>query len=95
MVDRVEGYGLNRRDCIEIADRQVAEARHIGRDWAYPTGFSEADRHRKYSSLLHSATALYGAAGLRLLASRVRAVARDSNVPEAWARFDRLNLEDR
>jgi hypothetical protein len=95
MGEKVDGYGLDRQACVEIADAEVAEARHIGRDWAYPTGFSDADRHRKYLSLLHSATALYGAAGLRLMASRVRGIARDADVPKAWARFDRLNSEDR
>ena len=71
--------------CVDEARKLVARhadelsARAVG--WAFPT----------YMVHLTTACRLYRAAGLGLLAGRVRWLSQRENVVDAWAKFDRLN----
>lgn len=65
----------------QLAARHADElsARAVG--WVFPT----------YMCYLTTANRLYRAAGLGLLAGRVRWLSQRDNVVDAWAKFDRLN----
>ena len=80
-----------RRSNLCQADRWLRKAREIAvehpewiesrKGWAYP----------EYDRCLRHAHNFYVAAGLGLVAGRVRWLAQRENVVDAWVKFDKLN----
>jgi hypothetical protein len=77
---------------LRAADRHLLRARRIAAE--HPTW---VDRQRGYADVEHArhlqaAYTFYLAAGLGMLAGRIRWLARQrGSVLDAWAKFDRLN----
>jgi hypothetical protein len=97
----------SKRDIVESADSNLAQARNIAENIAKPgRSFEDFARHdcadchsdracgmRRYDDYLKDAAEGYAAAGLGILADRVDAI-RYSPPAQAWAAFDEANLRD-
>lgn len=73
------------------ADLYLRSARKIATEHPDWLESREGWAHPEYDYKLRNAYQLYVAAGLGLLAGRVRWLAQRANVVDAWEKFDRLN----
>lgn len=89
----VDEFGFTRSQRLSMADAELAAGRAIGNQWQYADGFPTPRMRDEYCGTLNSAAALFYVEGLRLLARRVSRLAREADVPRAWADFDRLNTK--
>jgi hypothetical protein len=81
-----------RSGLIETGDRLVARARSMAGNANSGGEFNFGSKARwDYWCDLYCACYCYESAGLRLLAGRVRWLARQSDPGAAWVKFDRLN----
>lgn len=87
----MDEFGLTRAQRVAMADEELAEARALADQWKYPDGFPEKGMLGNYVGALNSAAVLYHVEGLRLLSRRIRKLAREVEVPRAWAWFDEIN----
>ena len=91
MRNGLDEFGTDRTQRIAMADEALAQARSAAALWAYPAGFPSREIETDYLGCLSSAGAFYAVEGLKLMARRVGAIQRSSDVPAAWKRFDDLN----
>jgi len=90
MNQQIDGCGAVRRERIAKADRAVARASALAAVWQPGSKFSHYMTSCEYCVELHAAQLLYEAAGLAVMAEKIRKL-RDpkhsSDLPAAWREF--------